>query len=216
MLKNMFGGKHNMMLQLQRSATIHSNPFAKETIENFGDLSKHVVNRRLNKLTLDSKEEKRAREIKTLNESQKDINVERTMIPLMKAVGEKLESDPDYASNLRGVFNVGKDIFTSAQTQVVAPFVQAIADMSKSPIKVDFARQIIEIRGGDELRTGVEDAAKTGAAAALNPALNDLLGKWKALDTKVNLLNDDDSNSGSTKNSVNAVRQTPSLNDWLD
>jgi len=216
MLKNMFGGKHNMMLQLQRSATIHSNPFAKETIENFGDLSKHVVNRRLNKLTLDSKEEKRAREIKTLNESQKDINVERTMIPLMKAVGEKLESDPDYASNLRGVFNVGKDIFTSAQTQVVAPFVQAIADMSKSPIKVDFARQIIEIRGGDELRTGVEDAAKTGAAAALNPALNDLLGKWKALDTKVNLLKDDDSNSGSTKNSVNAVRQTPSLNDWLD
>ena len=216
MLKNMFGGKHNMMLQLQRSAARDSNPFAKETIENFGDLSKHVVNRRLNKLTLDSKEEKRAREIKTLNESQKDINVERTMIPLMKAVGEKLESDPDYASNLRGVFNVGKDIFTSAQTQVVAPFVQAIADMSKSPIKVDFARQIIEIRGGDELRTGVEDAAKTGAAAALNPALNDLLGKWKALDTKVNLLKDDDSNSGSTKNSVNAVRQTPSLNDWLD
>ena len=70
----------------------------------------------------------------------------------------------------------------------MTPFVAAIDKLKDSPIKVEMGEQVVNLRGGEELRDTVSQAAMTGAQASVNKALGEMANIFTNFTTMIDMV----------------------------
>lgn len=185
---NSLGNRVNVIKQLQDMAA-SDDANAREILKNLTETVKFARQEEFSNKEVQNLLEKRDDGQADLeaSERQKGLNVADNIKGIRSEAASSMFQTGAIKS-LNDAFKVDENIFTEAKNSITTPFVAAIDKLKDSPIKVEMGEQVVNLRGGEELRDTVSQAAMTGAQASVNKALGEMANIFTNFTTMIDMV----------------------------